>query len=123
MLPSQKNIHLLIVGNSHEHIFKIIDEFHPCKTFLISSIEIKDSTLELQNAIENLMIPAEIIWVDPFLPESLCEITKIIVKKGREILENDPDIKIFIGFTGDNIMAIAAGYSALILHAEAALCS
>ena len=40
-----------------------------------------------------------------------------IVQLGKEIKAKIPDTRLYIGFTGGtNIMAIAAGYSALILR-------
>jgi hypothetical protein len=118
MVPAQ-NIHFLIVGNSHEHIFKILQEYHPDQIYLISSPEIKESTSGLKQQLEDQNIPVEIIWVNPFQSDSLEKITTLLVNTGKQILQQNPETKLFIGFTGGtNIMAIAAGYSALLLHAE-----
>ena len=38
------NIQFLIVGISHDHIFKIIHHFQPLKLYLISSFEMEEST-------------------------------------------------------------------------------
>jgi DNA-binding transcriptional regulator LsrR (DeoR family) len=118
MVPVQK-IHFLIVGNSHEHIFKILQEYQPDQIYLISSPEIKESTSRLKQQLEDQKISVEIIWVNPFQSDSLEKITTLLVNTGKQLLHQNPETKLFIGFTGGtNIMAIAAGYSALLLHAE-----
>lgn len=114
-----ENIQFLIVGASHEHIFKIINHFHPSKIYLISSFEMQDSIMILKEKIDTLNILTQIIWVNPFKKDSLYQIISKIVENAKMELIDQPHIKIYIGFTGGtNLMAIAAGYSAMILHAE-----
>jgi len=113
------NIQFLIVGTSHDHIFKIINHFQPLKLYLISSFEMEESIKELNDQIKKLNINTQIIYVNPFKEESLQQITNEIVWRANKELINHPNIKIYIGFTGGtNLMAIAAGYSAIILNAE-----
>ena len=113
------NIQFLIVGTSHDHIFKIINHFQPLKLYLISSLETGESIKELKDQLKKLNINTQIIYVNPFKEESLQQITNEIVWSANKELINNPNIKIYIGFTGGtNLMAIAAGYSAIILNAE-----
>ena len=113
------NIQFLIVGTSHDHIFKIINHFQPLKLYLISSFEMKESLKELNDKIKEIILITQIIYVNPFKQETLQQITNEIVWRANKELINHPNIKIYIGFTGGtNLMAIAAGYSAIILNAE-----
>lgn len=119
MEEKKDNIQFLIVGTSHDHIFKIINHFQPLKLYLISSFEMEESIKELNDQIKKLNINTQIIYVNPFKEESLQQITNEIVWRANKELINHPNIKIYIGFTGGtNLMAIAAGYSAIILNAE-----
>ena len=113
------NIQFLIVGMSHDHIFKIIHHFQPLKLYLISSSEIEDSIKILNDQIKELNIMTQIIWINPFKEDSLQQITNEIIWRAKSEMIEHPNIKIYIGFTGGtNLMAIAAGYSAMILNAE-----
>jgi len=113
------NIQFLIVGISHDHIFKIIHHFQPLKLYLISSFEMEESTKILNHQIKELNISSQIIWINPFKEDSLQQITNEIVWRAKKEMIEHPNIKIFIGFTGGtNLMAIAAGISAMVLNAE-----
>jgi len=113
------NIQFLIVGMSHDHIFKIIHHFQPLKLYLISSSEIEDSIKKLNDQIKELNIMTQILWINPFKEDSLQQITNEIIWRAKSEMIEHPNIKIYIGFTGGtNLMAIAAGYSAMILNAE-----
>jgi len=113
------NIQFLIVGMSHDHIFKIIHHFQPLKLYLISSSEIEDSIKKLNDQIKELNIITQILWINPFKEDFLQQITNEIIWSAKSEMIEHPNIKIYIGFTGGtNLMAIAAGYSAMILNAE-----
>jgi len=113
------NIHFLIVGTSHDHIFKIIHKFQPIKLYLISSFEMQESINALNDQIKALNIMTQIIWINPFKEDSLHQIIKEIIWRAKKEIIEHPNVKIYIGFTGGtNLMAIAAGYSAMILKAE-----
>lgn len=113
------NIQFLIVGMSQDHIFKIINHFQPLKLYLISSFEMKESTNALKDQINALNIMTQIIWINPFKEDSLQQITNEIIWRAKKEIIEHPNIKLYVGFTGGtNLMAIAAGYSAMILNAE-----
>ena len=113
------NIQFLIVGMSHDHIFKIINHFQPLKLYLISSFEMEESVERLNDQIKELVINTQIIYVNPFKGNSLQQISSEIVWRAKKEMIEHPNIKIYIGFTGGtNLMAIASGYSAMILKAE-----
>jgi 3-dehydroquinate synthetase len=116
ILEKKNSYHFLIVGNSHEHIFKVIDYFHPSKIFLISSHELRESIELLQKQLNEMNVLVECIWVNPFQKNAIMEITSEIIEKSRQIKQTQPNSEIYIGFTGGtNLMAISAGYSALLL--------
>ena len=119
MKEKYENIQFLIVGMSHGHIFKIINHFQPIKLYLISSFEMGESINVLKDQIKALNIMTQIIWINPFKEDSLQQITSEIIWRAKiEIIEH-PNVKLYVGFTGGtNLMAIAAGYSAMILNAE-----
>ncbi len=116
-----ENIHFLIVGLSHEHIYLVIEHYSPSKIFLVSNFMIKKSTEQLKNDIMSKGIDIEIIWIEAFKENTLTQIVKEIgvrVKDLRTIFKDQ--VKLYIGFTGGtNLMAIGAGYSAAILNIEA----
>ena len=113
------NIQFLIVGMAHDHIFKIIHHFQPLKLYLISSFEMEDSIKILNDQVKELNILTQIIWINPFKKDSIQQITNQIIWSAKKEMIEDPNIKIYIGLTGGtNLMAIAAGYSAMILNAE-----
>jgi len=114
-----ENIQFLIVGMSHGHIFKIINHFQPIKLYLISSFEMEESTKILNDQIKTLNIMTQIIWINPFKEDSLQQITNEIIWRAKKEIIEHPNVKLYVGFTGGtNLMAIAAGYSAMILTAE-----
>ena len=98
MEEKKDNIQFLIVGTSHDHIFKIINHFQPLKLYLISSFEMEESIKELNDQIKKLNINTQIIYVNPFKEESLQQITNEIVWRANKELINHPNIKIYIGF-------------------------
>lgn len=113
------NIQFLIVGMSHDHIFKIINYFQPIKLYLISSFEMEESTKILNDQIKTFNIMTQIIWINPFKEDSLQQITNEIIWRAKKEIIEHPNVKLYVGFTGGtNLMAIAAGYSAMILNAE-----
>ena len=116
-----QNIHFLIVGLSHDHIYRVIEHYFPSKIFLISNILIKKSTEQLKNDLESKGINIEIIWIEAFKENTLTQIVKEIGTRVKKLRRNFKDqVKIYIGFTGGtNLMAIGAGYSAAILNVEA----
>ena len=116
-----QNIHFLIVGLSHDHIYRVIEHYFPSKIFLISNILIKKSTEQLKNDLESKGINIEIIWIEAFKENTLTQIVKEIGTRVKKLRINFKDqVKIYIGFTGGtNLMAIGAGYSAAILNVEA----
>jgi hypothetical protein len=114
-----ENIQFLIVGMAHEHIFKIIHHFQPLKLYLICSFEMEDSIKILNDQIKGLNIDTQILYINPFKEDSLQQITSEIIWRAKKEIIEHANIKIYIGFTGGtNLMAIAAGYSAMILNAE-----
>ncbi len=113
------NIQFLIVGMSHDHIFKIIHHFQPLKLYLISSFEMEESIKILNDQIKALNIITQMIWINPFKEDSLQQIINEIVWRAKKEIIEQPNVKLYMGFTGGtNLMAIAAGYSAMILNAE-----
>jgi len=116
-----QNIHFLIVGLSHEHIYRVIEYYSPSKIFLISNSLIKKSTEQLRNDIEKKGINTEIIWVEAFKEDTINQIIHEIGIRVKKLRKNFKDrAKIYIGFTGGtNLMAIGAGYSAAVLNVTA----
>lgn len=116
-----QNVHFLIVGLSHEHIYRVIEHYSPSKIYLISNLLIKKSTEQLKIKIESEGLKVEIIWIEAFEENTLHQIIAEIgnrVEKLKMIFKDQ--IKIYIGFTGGtNLMAIGAGHSAALLNLDA----
>jgi hypothetical protein len=114
-----ENVQFLIVGNSHDHILKIVSHFKPHKVVLISSSGIMESTTELVRKVQGLGLEIEIVSVDPFKEDAVYIIMHEIISRARNYTARPDPPKVYIGFTGGtNLMAIAAALSALVLRAE-----
>jgi hypothetical protein len=114
-----ENVQFLIVGNSHDHVLKIVGHFKPHKVVLISSSDIMEATMELARKVQDLGPEIEIVSVNPFKEGSVHAIMNEIITRARNYTARPDPPKIYIGFTGGtNLMAIAAGLSALVLRAE-----
>lgn len=113
------NLHILLVGKNHEHIFHTINHFEPDRIAFISSFELKESTLKLRTEVMRRNIQCEIFWVEPFIPNALDQIISQILNIGVKFKKEFPNARLNIGFTGGtNIMAIAAGICALLLKVD-----
>jgi len=109
------SIHLLIVGNSQEHIFKIVEHYRPFHISLFTSRSLEEITLELAEHIRAKGVSVNIIPVDPFSKTSVVEVMKRMTVEYHYLKSKYPDrdIEFFIGLTGGtNLMAIGAGLAA-----------
>ena len=115
-MVQEENIQILIVGNSHEHVFTVLNYFKPKKVILVSSSGIKDSTCDLAEKIRMTGTESGIIWINPFTQQSIHNIINEILVKIKELREESKALEFYIGLTGGtNLMAIAAGFCAYIL--------
>ncbi len=115
-----KNSQILLVGNSHGHIYKIIDKFKPIKIDLICSETLENTIFPLIEEIRKGGITCCYHLVNPFHTNALNNICKMMISVGTRIIEKDPDQELYFGLTGGtNLMAIGAGISARNLKCKA----
>ena len=86
MAEERENIQFLIVGMSHDHIFKIINHFHPLKVFLISSSEMEESVENLNDQLKNLNMNTHIIYINAFNGDSIQQTASRIVHRAKKEL-------------------------------------
>jgi len=114
----RKNVHLLIVGKSQEHIKRIIEAYQPDHVSLLTSFPLREETNALADILKKSGIGITTITVDPFSPKALRTISNAIINEYSRLLSIYPkeETDYFIGVTGGtNLMAIGAALAACFL--------
>ncbi|QEE14497.1 hypothetical protein DSAG12_00310 [Promethearchaeum syntrophicum] len=114
------SVQILVVGRSHAHILKVLKLKHPDKVILIVSKKLKDQNEELYLNLKKKQNNLEIIHVNPFHRDFLPQMITHYIHIYQKLKVVNPSAEVQIGLTGGtNLMAIAAGISAMLLGIEA----
>ena len=106
-----ENIQFLIIGTSPGHIHSVIDAYPNNQYVFFTSSSMEQEAMDfLDDLIEKYQIHGDLSILHPFEQDSLFEMTKMIINKGKEYPENG----IVTGVTGGtNLMAIAMAVASL----------
>lgn len=107
-------VHFLLLGKSPGHLDIVLNHYHIDKMILFSSKEIEEDVIDLLNENEPLNeFDPEVIYLQPFDPGAVEEMTERILEVERRIKIDYPDSEIIAGLTGGtNLMAISMAIAA-----------
>lgn len=112
-----RSIHFITLGISQNHVFPILERYHPEQIVLISSRELEQQTSQLSTTIsKKFEIPVDIEFLSPFQKNALQSMIQQLnqVVKDKCIQYNRKDVDFYTGITGGtNLMVLAAGIVAL----------
>lgn len=109
--------HFLLVGNSHGHIFKIMDHFHPERVILITSPGCHSTTSELMDNLKIQGIEVYLQEFEVFSKETPFLIENFLQEEILRIRKQSLDEEIWLGFTGGtNLMVAGMSIAAQNLH-------
>ena len=114
----KRNIQLLIVGNSHEHICRVINHYNPIHITLFTSKALETLTKEFANELLSQDLTIRIQVVNPFMNDAVKVIFNDIIDEylflKTIIIPNN--LEWYIGLTGGtNLMSIAAAFASVKL--------
>ncbi|MHA1252937.1 MAG: hypothetical protein ACTSRP_23315, partial [Candidatus Helarchaeota archaeon] len=96
-MDSNREVHLLVVGHSHGHIYKVIEYFRPDEIIFFSTKELINEINNLIGEIEKLGIKTYMRIIDPFKNDSILRITHLMVEEGKKILKKTNKSHLKIG--------------------------
>jgi len=110
------------LGISQDHVYPIIEQYQPTHIVFFSSIELKEQTMQLAEALHRKQgIPVEIEYLSPFSDNALPAMMEIISDAYHRLQKtyNNHEIQYYIGITGGtNLMVLAAGLFAHRLNVK-----
>lgn len=115
--PEGKSVHFITIGISQEHIFPVLEKYHPDHIILISSRELEEQTERLAQELRNEhSIEVDVEFLSPFIPNALTSMIFQLNDIYHQVLSRyqEETITLYAGVTGGtNLMVLAAGFFAI----------
>ena len=122
MKQSPKNVQLLLLGRSQDHIQRVIDRYLPDHITFFTSDSLLKEAEELVRHIKEQKISTNIVQVDPFDSNAIALMKSAIENEFKHLQYRYPSAKFqyYIGLTGGtNLMVLGAGFAASALKTRA----
>ena len=117
-----KNVQLLLLGRSQDHIQRVIDRYLPDHITFFTSNSLWKEAENLVRLIEEQGIPTNIIQVDPFDSNAIQTVKSAMENEFHHLQHQYPseNFQYYIGLTGGtNLMVLGAGFAASTLKTRA----